>query len=49
MSKDMIILIKGEPDDINRTVTAGIVYEQWIYPSYEYLYFENNILSSWQN
>jgi hypothetical protein len=48
------------PNAIYRTVTAGHVYEQWIYRNswfdilvnpeiYVYLYFDNGILTSWQD
>ena len=38
----------GNPDDINRTVGSWGVNEQWIYGN-TYLYFENGILTSYQN
>jgi hypothetical protein len=34
----------GKPDHVNRTVTASGVREQWVYPGYEYLYFEDGRL-----
>jgi regulator of replication initiation timing len=37
----------GKPQEINRTVTALINHEQWVYGS-TYLYFENGILTSYQ-
>lgn len=39
----------GKPEDINRTVTAYGVHEQWCYPNGVYLYFDNGILTSWQD
>lgn len=39
----------GEPKSINRTVTAGHVYEQWVYGYPNYLYFTDGILTSIQN
>jgi len=33
---------------VNRTVTAGHVREQWVYPV-GYLYFDNGILTAIQN
>lgn len=39
----------GVPDDINRTSGSWGVYEQWVYGSGSYLYFENGVLSSIQN
>ena len=41
----------GEPDSVNRTVTSTTISEQWIYRSESntyYVYFENGILTSWQ-
>ena len=48
MNKDAVKLSWGEPDDINRTVFPGNVHEQWVYPG-RYLYFENGILTSFQD
>lgn len=44
MAKESI----GSPDDINRTVGSWGVHEQWVYGN-KYLYFENGILTSYQN
>ena len=38
----------GRPRDINRSVGSFGVHEQWCY-SNSYLYFEDGILTSWQN
>lgn len=38
----------GAPDDINRSVGSWGVHEQWVYGD-TYLYFENGILTSWQD
>ena len=38
----------GTPNDINRTVGSWGVHEQWIYGK-TYLYFENGVLTSYQN
>ncbi len=38
----------GSPDDINRSVGRWGVHEQWVYGN-KYLYFENGILTSWQD
>ncbi len=48
MTKEMVIASVGYPNDINRTVGSWGVHEQWVYYSY-YLYFENDILTSWQD
>jgi hypothetical protein len=42
---EMARLSWGPPEKINRTYTADIVHEQWVYPSGSYLYFDNGILS----
>ncbi|MCM3719181.1 DUF2845 domain-containing protein [Fictibacillus phosphorivorans] len=34
----------GEPEDINKTITAYGTDEQWVYPNFKYLYFEDGIL-----
>lgn len=39
----------GEPIDINRTVTVYGSYEQWVYGNGQYLYFEDGILTSFQD
>lgn len=36
----------GQPCSVNRTVTANGEREQWVYPDYQYLYFENGRLVS---
>ena len=44
MAKDSI----GNPKDINKTVGAWGVHEQWVYYNDLYLYFENGKLTSYQ-
>jgi|TARA_B110000503_G_scaffold15302_1_gene21341 hypothetical protein len=39
----------GRPKDINRSVGSWGVHEQWIYSNDLLLYFENGILTSYQN
>lgn len=48
MNAEMVKLSWGDPNSINRTVTAYGVHEQWIYWDKYYLYFDDNILTSWQ-
>ena len=36
----------GKPNSINRTVSKAGVNEQWVYSNQNYLYFENNELTS---
>ena len=52
MTKEQVIASWGRPRDINRTVTRYSTREQWVYgefPYSTYIYFENNILTSWQD
>lgn len=39
----------GRPKDINRTTSSLGVHEQWVYPNSKYLYFEDGVLTSWQD
>lgn len=39
----------GKPLDINRTVTKYSTYEQWVYGNGQYLYFDDGILTSFQD
>jgi hypothetical protein len=48
MTVEMVIDSWGKPEDIHRTVGNWGVHEQWIYGT-TYLYFENNILTSFQD
>lgn len=38
----------GPPDDVHRTVGSWGVHEQWVYRT-QYVYFENGIVTSWQD
>jgi hypothetical protein len=49
MTKEMAIESWGKPDDINKTVTASTVNEQWVYGIGQYLYFDNGFLTTIQN
>lgn len=52
MTKEMAEASWGSPRDVNRTVTANMVREQWIYGSVRnrrYLYFRNGVLDSFQD
>lgn len=48
MTKEMLIESWGEPNDINRTVTASNVSEQCVYGS-QYVYLDNGIVTAWQD
>jgi len=38
----------GKPRSINKTITAGMIHEQWIYNQDEYFYFNNGVLTAVQ-
>jgi len=48
MTADMARLSIGSPMEINRTIGSWGIHEQWVYKN-RYLYFENDILTSWQD
>lgn len=53
-TKAQVLESWGNPYDVNRTVTAGMVSEQWRYGNYghgnvRYVYFENGILTAIQD
>lgn len=49
MTKEEVIEIFGKPKDINRTITADSVSEQWVYSGDIYLYFKDGILTTIQD
>lgn len=49
MTEEMALASRGAPDSINRDVGSWGVHEQWVYGDSTYLYFENGILTSWQD
>lgn len=38
----------GEPNSINKTITAQGTFEQWVYDDFQYLYFKNGKLTTIQ-
>jgi len=52
MTKEQVRAARGEPNDINRTVTEYGTREQWVYGSSpsgrKYLYFKDGKLTGWQ-
>jgi hypothetical protein len=48
MNKEMATISLGSPNSVNRTVGSWGVHEQWVYSNL-YLYFENGILTSYQD
>jgi hypothetical protein len=49
MTKEQVVLSWGKPKDIHRHVGRWGVHEQWVYSDNVFLYFENDILTSWQD
>jgi hypothetical protein len=53
MTKNMVTASIGSPKDVNRTVGSFGVHEQWVYGEITsnrlYVYFENGVLTSWQD
>jgi len=47
MTKTRARLSWRDPDQVHRTVVGNNVHEQWVYGS-DYIYFENGILTAWQ-
>lgn len=48
MSKDDVIQRWGKPDKINKTTTKYGISEQWVYPGYKYVYFDNGAVTAKQ-
>lgn len=49
MTKEDVLLSSwGAPSNIKKTVNAYGTSEQWVYDNYNYLYFDNGILTSIQ-
>ena len=51
MTKEQVVAALGKPDNVNRTVYTFGVHEQWVYGEYGWLYayFEDGVLTSWQD
>ena len=49
MNKEQAIASWGKPYDIHKTTTINGVHEQWFYSVHNYLYFDDGILTSFQN
>jgi len=39
----------GEPNDVNRTITATTTHEQWVYGGGCYIYLDNGIVTAIQD
>ncbi|MFV8332301.1 hypothetical protein [Flavobacterium sp. GSP14] len=49
MTNKMALISLGNPNDINKTVGSWGTHEQWVFDDGFYCYFENGILTSYQN
>lgn len=56
MYPEELIFIKGRSERINKTTSAGFQQEQWVYKKpggsefqFDFFYFQNGLLKSWQN
>jgi len=56
MTEKQVLASRGNPSKRNRSVGSCGVHEQWVYrehsyfgDTYKYIYFENGILTSWQD
>jgi hypothetical protein len=51
MTADQVIASWGRPDDINRSIFATGVHEQWVYGELggSYVYLEDGVVTSLQN
>ncbi|MFD0710878.1 stalk domain-containing protein [Paenibacillus sp. GCM10027626] len=49
MTREQAIWGWGEPEYINKTTTSYGTFEQWVYGNYNYLYFNDGVLTSIQN
>jgi hypothetical protein len=49
MTKEMLIISKGNPLKVNRSVGSWGVSEQWVYQNNLYVYLKNGIVESYQD
>jgi hypothetical protein len=50
MNKEQVVASWGLPQKKNRSAGSWGIHEQWVYGDFgPYVYFENNILKSWQD
>ena len=48
MTADQALMSWGKPRKVNKTIVSSGTHEQWVYPGDQYLYFENDTLTSLQ-
>ena len=50
MSAQCVLRVWGQPDDINRTITAHGTHEQWVYRTHDtYVYIDNGMVTALQD
>jgi hypothetical protein len=50
MTDEELVAVRGRPEKINTTVTAGGRHEQWVYGGLSFLaYVDNGVVTAWQN
>lgn len=47
-TKEMCLESWGKPQEINKTTTANLIHEQWVYSLKRYLYFNDDLLAAIQ-
>lgn len=48
MTEEQVILALGKPTAINETFAGGRKSQQWVYGIGDYVYFERDLVTSWQ-
>lgn len=48
MTKDEVLSRWGKPEKLNKTTTAHVISEQWVYPNFKYIYFDDGIVTAIQ-
>lgn len=46
--KEVLMSSWGRPESVNRSIYPSHIREQWVYPGFQYLYFDNGVLTSIQ-
>lgn len=49
MTSSEALYVMGLPEAVNRTTSGIGVSEQWVYPGRKYFYFDDEVLTSWQD
>lgn len=48
-NEEMACLAWGKPNDVNRTITRSMLYEQWVYGGKNFLYLEDGVVTAIQD